>query len=101
MKNGVQQSMENEALKRIRQSELIVNSIVWMNKNLFKKYCQSQNYYYTRDVNEILGDASSKAVVRFKDWVGYDDDDEYLKRYYYGDEYPQKIQLLSEYYKVN
>ncbi|CAD8122402.1 unnamed protein product [Paramecium sonneborni] len=101
MKNKVKQRMEDEALKRIRQSELIVNSIVWMNKNLFKKYCQSQNYYYTRDVNEILGDASSKAVVRFKDWVGYDDDDEYLKRYYYGDEYPQKIQLLSEYYKFH
>ncbi|CAD8110765.1 unnamed protein product [Paramecium primaurelia] len=101
MKNKQKQSIGNEALKRIRQSELIVNSIVWINKNLLQKYCQSQNYYYTRDVNEILGDASSKAVIRYKDWVGYDDDDEYLKRYYYEDEYPQKIQLLTEYYKVN
>ncbi|CAD8212570.1 unnamed protein product [Paramecium octaurelia] len=101
MKNRPNSKERKEALKSTRQSELIVNSLVWINKNLLQKYCQSQNYYYTRDVNEILGDASSKAVVRYKDWVGYDDDDEYLKRYYYGDEYPQKIQLLTEYYKFH
>ncbi|CAD8195703.1 unnamed protein product [Paramecium pentaurelia] len=102
MENKTKQKMKVEELWRICQSEIIVNSFVWINKNLFKKYCQSQNYYYTRDVNEILRDASSKAVVQYKDWIGYDDDDEYLKRYYYyEDEYPQKIQLLSEYYKFH
>ncbi|CAD8101060.1 unnamed protein product [Paramecium primaurelia] len=102
MENKTKQKMKVEELWRIGQSEIIVNSFVWINKNLFKKYCQSQNYYYTRDINEILRDASSKAVVQYKDWIGYDDDDEYLKRYYYyEDEYPQKIQLLSEYYKFH
>ncbi|CAD8202137.1 unnamed protein product [Paramecium octaurelia] len=93
--------ISKENLKIIRQSELIQNTQVWTNKNLFLRYCQSQNYYYIRDVNEILADASSKAVIRFKDWHGYDDDDEYLKRYYYTDEYPQKVQLLTEYYKFH
>ncbi|CAD8196636.1 unnamed protein product [Paramecium octaurelia] len=101
MKHNKEQLINKENLKIIRQSELIQNTVVWTNKNLFLRYCQSQNYYYTRDVNEILADTSSKAVIRYKDWYGYDDDDEYLKRFYFTDEYPQKVQLLTEYYKFH
>ncbi|CAK61675.1 unnamed protein product (macronuclear) [Paramecium tetraurelia] len=101
MKHTKEYQISKENLKIIRQSELIQNTVVWTNKNLFLRYCQSQNYYYIRDVNEILADASSKAVIRYKDWHGYDDDDEYLKRYYYTDEYPQKVHLLTEYYKFH
>ncbi|CAD8122587.1 unnamed protein product [Paramecium sonneborni] len=101
MKHSKEYQISKENLKIIRQSELIQNTVIWTHKNLFLRYCQSQNYYYTRDVNEILADASSKAVIRYKDWYGYDDDDEYLKRYYFTDEYPQKVQLLTEYYKFH
>ncbi|CAD8105711.1 unnamed protein product [Paramecium primaurelia] len=101
MKQNKEYLISKDNLKIIRQSELIQNTVVWTNKNLFLRYCQSQNYYYTRDVNEILADASSKAVIRYKDWYGYDDDDEYLKRYYFTDEYSQKVQLLTEYYKFH
>ncbi|CAD8185366.1 unnamed protein product [Paramecium octaurelia] len=81
-----------EELNRIRQSHIIANSLVWIHNTLFKKYCQSQNYYYTRDINDILRDVSSKAVVRYKDLIGF---------YCYEDEYPQKFQLLAEYYKFH
>ncbi|CAD8121622.1 unnamed protein product [Paramecium sonneborni] len=93
--------MSKENLKIIRQSELIQSTVIWTHKNLFLRYCQSSNYYYSRDVNEILAEASSKAVIRYKDWYSYDDDDEYLKRYYFKDEYTQKVQLLTEYYKFH
>lgn len=86
-----------EELKEIRNSELIVNTVVWVNKSLYRRFCQSQNYYYTRDINEIMAEANSKAVVRYKDFMSYDEDvikifktfkDEYLKRSYQLEEYP-------------
>ena len=33
-----------------------------MNKYLYLKYSSSQNYYYTRDINEILTNARTKAA---------------------------------------
>ncbi|CAD8116942.1 unnamed protein product [Paramecium sonneborni] len=72
-----------------------------INQRLFEKYCQSQNYYYTRDINEILSDATTKGVIRYKDCNCYDEEDEYLKRIYKKSEYPSKIQLLAEYYKFH
>ncbi|CAD8096339.1 unnamed protein product [Paramecium primaurelia] len=79
----------------LNQTKSIINS------KLFNKYCQSQNYYFTRDINEILNEATTKSTVRFKDWNCYDEQDEYLKRVYHLSEYPVKIQLLSEYYKFH
>ncbi|CAD8084164.1 unnamed protein product [Paramecium sonneborni] len=72
-----------------------------INHKLFEKYCQSQNYYYTRDINDILSDATTKCVIKYKDCNFYDEQDEYLKRIYKIDEYPSKIQLLAEYYKFH
>jgi hypothetical protein len=63
-----------EQLRSIRNSELVRNTEVWTKKYLFRKYCQSQNYYFTRDINEILGDAQSKAVVVHKDHMTMDED---------------------------
>lgn len=48
-----------------------------------------------------MAESTTKAVIRFKDWITMDDDEEYLKRFYKLDEYPQKIQLLTEYYKFH
>ncbi|CAD8197071.1 unnamed protein product [Paramecium pentaurelia] len=77
-----------------------INSQI-INQRLFEKYCQSQNYYYTRDINDILSDATTKGVIRYKDWNCYDEEDEYLKRSYKLGEYPSKIALLAEYYKFH
>ncbi|CAK67966.1 unnamed protein product (macronuclear) [Paramecium tetraurelia] len=77
-----------------------INSQI-INERLFEKYCQSQNYYYTRDINDILSDATTKGVIRYKDWNCYDEEDEYLKRSYKLGEYPSKIALLAEYYKFH
>ena len=38
-----------------------------INAYLFKKFCSSQNYYYTRDINEILINSRAKSVIRYKD----------------------------------
>ncbi|CAD8121441.1 unnamed protein product [Paramecium sonneborni] len=72
-----------------------------MNYKLYERYQESQNYYYIRDINEILSDGQTKIVINFKDQMAIDEDEEYLKRYYQLKEFCQKIQLLTEYYKFH
>ena len=72
-----------------------------MNKALYSKYSSSQNYYYTKDINDIMTDGRTPAVMKYKDYVTYDEEDEYLKRYYKLHEYDYKIGLLCEYYKYH
>ena len=72
-----------------------------MNDYLFEKYASSQNYFYTKEINEILQNQCSIKVVRFKEYQVIDDDDTYLKRFYRFSEYNQKIHLLTEYYKFH
>lgn len=53
-----------------------------INAYLFKKFCSSQNYYYTRDINEILINSRAKSVIRYKDIKFFDELEEFLKRAY-------------------
>ena len=71
-----------------------------MNKSLYLKFSSSQNYYSTKDVNESLTNSRTKAVINYKDIVLLDEEEEYMKRCYQKKEYPHKIKLLTEYYKV-
>ncbi|CAD8157682.1 unnamed protein product [Paramecium octaurelia] len=80
---------------------IVRKPIAVMNYKLYEKYQHSQNYYYIRDINEILSDAQTKIVINFKDQLAIDEDEEYLKRFYQLKEFPQKIELLTEYYKFH
>jgi hypothetical protein len=53
-----------------------------IDKALFSKFSASQNYYYTKDINDILTGGRTSAVIKFKDLLHLDEDDEYLKRGY-------------------
>ena len=68
---------------------------------LYSKYASSQNYYYTKDINEILANAKSEVVIIHKDFIVYDEEEEYLKRHYRMNEYDYKIKMLTEYYKFH
>ena len=68
---------------------------------LYNSYSSSQNYYYTRDINDILSNALTNNVIYYRDLVAFDEVDEYLKRFYLKKELPNKIYLLSEYYKFH
>jgi len=52
-----------------------------LNKALFSKYSSSQNYYYSKDINDILDNESTPAVVYFRDLECIVEDEEYLKRF--------------------
>ena len=51
-------------------------------------------------MNEILTNSRTRSVLMFKDIVLLDEEEEYMKRAYLKKEYPHKIKLLTEYYKV-
>ncbi|KRX03613.1 hypothetical protein PPERSA_04165 [Pseudocohnilembus persalinus] len=68
---------------------------------MYNKYSSSQNYYFTKDLNEILSNQRTKSVIKYKDQIQYDEEEEYLKRSYKLKEYPHKIKLLTEYYKFH
>ena len=68
---------------------------------LYSKYASSQNYYYTKDINEILANSKTEVVIIHKDFVIYDEEEEYLKRFYKTNEYDYKIKMLTEYYKFH
>ena len=71
-------------------------------KALYSKFASSQNYYYTRDINDILANNRTKAVIFQKDLNCYlEEDEEYLKRYYQINENSFKMKLLVEYYKFH
>lgn len=71
-------------------------------KALYSKFASSQNYYYTRDINDILANNRTRAVISHKDLIAYlEEDEEYLKRYYQIHENSFKMKLLVEYYKFH
>ena len=72
-----------------------------INSFLYSKYSSSQNYYHSKEINSIIAGNRTPAAIRFADDNCYDEIDDLLKRYYQIDEYPVKIELLTEYYKFH
>ena len=72
-----------------------------LNKALFLKYSSSQNYYYTKDVQELVDGTRKPHVVTFKDQILLEENEEYLTRIYKVSEHKGKIQYLTEYYKYH
>ncbi|CAD8076496.1 unnamed protein product [Paramecium sonneborni] len=72
-----------------------------LNKALFAKYSSSQNYYYSKDINDIIEEESTPAVVFYRDLESMIEEEEYLKRSYVKKEAIQKVKALQEYYKYH
>jgi hypothetical protein len=43
-------------------------------KALYEKYSASQNYYFTKDIHDLLGNAITKNTIKIIDFYTYDDD---------------------------
>jgi len=53
---------------------------ILLNKALFSKYSSSQNYYYSKDINDILEGESTPATIKYYDIELIVEQEEYLKR---------------------
>lgn len=72
-----------------------------LNKALFLKYSSSQNYYYTKDIQELIDSSRKVHVIEFKDNILFEEREEYLTRIYKSSEHKAKISYLTEYYKYH
>ena len=76
-----------------------------MNHALFEKYSSSQDFFYTKELNEIIEEPEKNvythAVAAFKEWGYYDDDTEEMRRMYQQSEFGNKIEMITEYYKFH
>lgn len=48
----------------------------------FVRYFEAFNFYFAKPISEILANVSADHVILFKDFLFYNDDNDYLKRYY-------------------
>ncbi|CAD8043546.1 unnamed protein product [Paramecium primaurelia] len=72
-----------------------------INHTLYHKYASSQNYYYTKEINDILNKNRTSATIKFYDDMQYLENEECMPRLYQYDDYQSKIQLLVEFYKYH
>ena len=79
----------------------IFQTYTMLNKALFLKYSSSQNYYYSKDIQELIDNARKPVVITFKDSVMLEEKEEYLTRLYKSNEHNGKLIYLSEYYKYH
>jgi len=42
-------------------------------RSLYSKYSTSQNYYYSKDINDIFSGNNTALVVKFKDYECFDE----------------------------
>jgi len=48
---------------------------------MFTKYFEAFNFYFAKPINEILSNSPLvQHIILFKDYLVYDDENEYLKR---------------------
>ncbi|CAD8137419.1 unnamed protein product [Paramecium octaurelia] len=81
-------------LKKVSLSQRITSS-------LYNKYAESQNYYYTKVVNDLIINQPTKATIWFKDLQQYEEEAEHCKKLYTVSSYPKKIKILVEFYKFH
>lgn len=68
---------------------------------LYEKYSSSQNYYNAKEIGEYLSSARTSGAIKIRDFLDFDNSNEFLKRFYSSGEYQGKIRMLSEYYKFH
>ena len=62
------------------------------------KYFETFNFYFSKPTNEVLVNIEAPHVIQFKDYLYYDDINEFLKRPYETGEAKDKIRQLIDYY---
>lgn len=78
-----------------------IEASTMLNKALYLKYSSSQNYYYSKEMNELLENEKKQSVIRFKYDAAYEAEDENFTNYYPIEETENKLIYLTEYYKYH
>lgn len=65
------------------------------------KYASSENYYHSKDVNDILANTRCKSNYIFKELKSFDKKEEFLRRFYTKEEYLSRVEILTGYYQYH
>lgn len=86
-------------LKRVSKVELALK----LNSYLYKKYSSSQNYYYIKDINDILTDSRGPSVICYKQLTSLDSPSSpsQITAFYPSSEYLSQMQGLVDYYRYH
>ena len=68
-----------------------IHSVI--HKNLERKYLTSRDYYNSKVITDIVYNENTNLVSVFKDYLIYDDVSEFLKRYYYSEEFDARLKM--------
>ncbi|CAD8084172.1 unnamed protein product [Paramecium sonneborni] len=72
-----------------------------LKRALYSKYSQSQNFFYEKDINDILDEKQVKSTIQNKDNTQFSEEKEYMRRFYRFFESDDRIPSLLEYYKYH
>ena len=70
-------------------------------KALYHKYSTSQNYYFTKDINDIISNKRTPVVILLNDFIDYDTTEELLQKTYNWTELDKLYPIMFEYYKYH
>ena len=59
----------------------------------------SRDYYNSKVITDIIYNENTNLVSVFKDYLIYDDVSEFLKRFYYDDEFDSRLPKIFEFYE--
>jgi len=63
------------------------------------KYFEAFNFYFSKPTNEMIVNIDTPHVILFKDYLYYDDINEFFKRPYSEGESKAKMKQLIDFYK--
>ncbi|CAD8110522.1 unnamed protein product [Paramecium sonneborni] len=72
-----------------------------MNISLYYKHGQSQNYFFSRPINQILRKEKHTIYAKVEDYKILDSQEEYLKQFYYMPNCQLQLKQLIQYYKFS
>lgn len=65
---------------------------------LAKKYNCTKQFYNVKKIEELIYNDPSKYSALFKEYLLFEDDTEFLRRFYYNNELPKKLQHILYFY---
>lgn len=72
-----------------------------MNSFLYSKYSSSQNYYFIKEINEILSDARCVELIRYRQLSDFCQPKEYLQEFVQKEQCTTLIKSLTDYYRYH
>lgn len=81
---------DRDDMKQNKQKEVLLRAL---NMNI-ERYEKAFNFFQSKSINLILSNRKNQHVIHFRDMEFFDDDVEYLKRYYTANQSIVRVQKL-------